>query len=71
MNINLNKSKITGFRSGCLRTYERWTFRGNAIEVVSFHKYLGTIIAHGLFWNKTKEALAYQASKAVLNIVTE
>ena len=35
MNFNIDKSKIIVFRNGGpLRTYERWTFRGNIVEVV-------------------------------------
>mgnify|MGYP000042990229 FL=1 len=41
MNLNLDKSKIMLFRNGGpLRTYERWTFRGNIVEVVPYYKYL-------------------------------
>ena len=38
MNFNIDKSKIIVFRNGGpLRTYERWTFRGNIVEVVPYY----------------------------------
>ena len=57
------------FRNGGpLRAYEKWTYRGNTREVVSFYKYIGDFLTPKLSWTKTKDILAKQASKAVVNI---
>ena len=70
MNLNLDKSKIIVFRNGGpLLTYERWKFRGNIVEVVPYYTYLGALFTSTLSWNKTKETLSQQASKAVVNIL--
>ena len=66
MNIYLDKSKIIVFRNGGpLRTYETWIFRGNRVEVVTYYKYIGAFFTSTLSWNKAKETLSQQASKAV------
>ncbi|XP_075163172.1 uncharacterized protein LOC142235800 [Haematobia irritans] len=45
LTVNTNKSKILVFRKGGkLSEHERWTYRGEEIEVVSEYKYLGVII---------------------------
>ena len=70
MNIYLDKSKIIVFRNGGpLRTYETWTLRGNRVEVVTYYKYIGAFFTSTLSWNKAKETLSQQASKAVVNIL--
>ena len=68
MYLNLDKSMIIVFRNGGpLRTHERWTFRGNIVEVVPYYKYIDAFFMSTLSWNKTKETLSQQASKAVVN----
>lgn len=66
MQINNAKSKIMVFRNGGhLRSYERWHYRSQEIEVVSFYKYLGAYFTPKLSWSRTVNALSQQASKAV------
>ena len=57
MQLNNAKSKIMVFgNGGHVRSYERWHYRSQEIEVVSFYK---------LSWSRTVNALSQQASKAV------
>ena len=66
MEINLDKTKIIVFRNGgILRHYEKWFYRNNIIETVSFYKYLGMYMTPKLSWSKTHEFAAKQASKAI------
>ena len=69
MKLNLDKSKIVVFRNGgSLRHCERWFYKGNPIEVVSFYKYLGAYFTSRLSWFKTQQMLSMQAQKAVNTI---
>ncbi|XP_053390704.1 uncharacterized protein LOC128553545 [Mercenaria mercenaria] len=69
MKLNLDKSKIMVFRrGGPLRHCEKWTFMGQAIEVVSIYKYLGTFFTPKSSWSKTQEILSLQANKAMNTI---
>jgi len=64
MKINLDKTKIIVFRNGgYLRQCEKWFYKGNPIEVVSFYKYLGMYMTPKLIWSKTHEFAAKQALK--------
>ena len=57
------------FRNGgALRSYEKWVYNGEQIEVVQNYKYLGAFFTPNLSWTKTQEILSLQASKAVDNI---
>ena len=66
MLLNDTNSKIIVFRNGgYLRSYERWHYRGQEIEVVSFYKYLGAFFTPKLSWSRTIHVLSEQASKTV------
>ena len=44
MRINLIKTKIMVFRrGGVLKKCEKWFYKGQRLEVVSFYKYLGVM----------------------------
>ena len=63
--VNLNKTKITVFRDGCLLCdYERWTLNGRPIRATSEYKYMGLIFTPKLSWSKAKHKLAAQARKS-------
>ena len=69
MKINLGKTKIIVFRNGgFLKDIEKWFYKGDPIEVVSFYKYLGLYFTPKLVWSKTKDMLSKQALKAISNI---
>ena len=69
MKLNLEKTKIIVFRNGGpLKDIEKWFYKGNRIEVVSFYKYLGMYFTPTLFWTKTKDMSAKQAIKAYCSI---
>ena len=57
------------FRNGSpLKDIEKWFFKGNRIEVVSFYKYIRMYFTPKLFWTKTKYMSAKQAIKAYCSI---
>ena len=69
MKIDLGKTKIIVFRNGgFLKDIEKWFYKGDPIEVVSFYKYLGMYFTPKLVWSKTKDMLSKQALKAIINI---
>ena len=66
MYVNLTKTKIMVFRrGGILKKYEKWFFKGQQLEVVSFYKYLGLIFTPKLKWTLSKKTIALQAEKAL------
>ena len=60
LNLNISKTKIMIFRKGGrLSNKEKWTYRGEEIEVVPSFKYLGCIIGtSGSFSEATKDKVA-------------
>ena len=69
MSLNLLKTKIIVFRNGgIVKEIEHWFLPSEHIDIVPFYKYLGVYFTPKLIWTKTKEVLAYQASKAVNRI---
>lgn len=70
MQLNLNKTKIIVFRNGgYLRFYERWTYRNEPVETVSYYKYLGILFTPKLKWTRAKDMLAAQGRKSVMSIL--
>ena len=70
MQLNLGKTKIIVFRNGgYLRFYERWTYRNEPVEVVSFYKYMGLFFTPKMKWTRAKEILATQGRKSSLSIL--
>ena len=66
MKINLTKTKIMVFRNGgFLRKNEKWFFKHEKIECVSYYKYLGLIISSRLSWSVATKTLASQAQKVI------
>ena len=64
MSLNLLKTKIIVFRNGgIVKEIEHWFYQGEHIDIVPFYKYLGVYFTPKLIGTKTKEVLAYQASK--------
>ena len=69
MKLNLSKSKVMVFRNGGpLKSYEKWFYKNDKIEVVTYYKYLGSFFTQKLSWTKSKEILSLQASKALQSI---
>ena len=64
----MDNSKIMEFRNDVpVKTFEKWTFNGHDLAVVSFYKYIGAMFTSKLSWANTRDVLAKQATKAVLN----
>ena len=70
MQINLDKTKIIVFRNGgYLRFYERWTYRNEPVEMVSYYKYMGILFTPKLKWMLAKDMFAAQARKSIMSIL--
>ena len=71
MSLNLSKTKIIVFRNGgIVKEIEHWFYQGEHIDIVPFYKYLGVYFTPKLIGTKTKEVLAYQASKQNFSLPT-
>ena len=64
MSVNLDKTKVMVFKNGGhLSKYEKWHYKGNAIESVSYYKYLGLTFSCRNIWSKTIEVISLQGRK--------
>ena len=69
LEVNLAKTKIIAFRNGgVLRNSERWVYKRQELEVVSYYSYLGTVISSRLCWTTCVENLACKAQQIVSKI---
>ena len=69
MSINESKTEIIVFRNGGpLRSYEKWFYNGNKVNVTSMYKYMGILFTPKLSWTKAKIKLAAQAKKSIYAI---
>jgi hypothetical protein len=66
MQINKKKTEITVFRNGGpLRSYEKWTYNGEPVNVTSIYKYMGLLFTPKLSWTKAHNKLSAQAKKSI------
>ena len=64
MVINLEKNKVIVFKKGgCLSRREKWFFKGEQLECVSFYKYLGIVFSKTLSWYSHVNNASAQAKK--------
>lgn len=70
LKVNLSKSKIMISRRGTFRRkYEKWTYRGENMEVVSHYKYLGVLISANGKWNEHVRQLVTKVRFACNNLM--
>ena len=66
MNLNMSKTKIIVFRNGgILKHFEKWFYRGNPIEIVTYYSYLGILVSSRLCWSKCVNELSCKAQQIV------
>ena len=66
LNINLSKTKIMVFRNGGpLKKNEKWFYKGNELEHVSFYRYLGITFTVKLIWTCAQKMVAAQGMKTL------
>lgn len=66
MQVNINKTKIMVFRrGGVVRKVEKWYYKGEPLEIVTYFKYMGLLYSNRLIWSAAKRNLAQQATKAM------
>jgi hypothetical protein len=63
MRSNLEKTKIVVFRSGIIKSYEKWFYIGDRIETVYAYTYLGMFFTPKLPWSLARTTLAQQAAR--------
>lgn len=69
LKINLQKTKVVVFRNGgYLRSYEKWFYGEDAIEVATYYKYLGIVFSSRFSWYMCQKTLAEQATKAIFSL---
>ena len=56
MKLNIEKKNIVFRNGGPLKDIQKWFYKGNRIEVVSFYKYLGMYFTPKLYWTKDMSA---------------
>jgi len=68
MNVNLQKSKVIVFRhGGIIKKTEKWCYKDKFLNIVSYYKYLGIAFSLLKWTIEHDDALARQATKAVIN----
>jgi len=61
MEINLNKTQTIVFRNGGpLKQNERWTLRGEYMQVTSVYKYTGLLFTPTLSWSAAYNMLHWK-----------
>ena len=66
LRVNTNKTKIIVFRNGgTLRKTEKWTYKGENLETVTYYSYLGLLISSRLCWTKCVETLSCKAHQVL------
>ena len=64
--VNVTKTKIVVFRKpGRLAKGDKWTYRGNEIEIVPFFKYLGCFLSSSGSFTKCTQELVKSARRAL------
>ena len=64
--VNINKTKVVVFRNGgIVKGNEKFFFKGQELNIVSFYKYLGVIISSRLTWTLAQNTLAPHSLKSI------
>ena len=67
LRVNMEKTKVMVFRrGGKIKREENFYYKGKALEIVSYYKYLGIVFSPRLKWSLACKTLAQQASRAML-----
>jgi hypothetical protein len=70
MSVNMSKTKIIVFRrGGRLSQFEKWTYGGKQLEVVSKYNYLGFTLTSNLSFNQTCVHLSIKAKRALYEVL--
>ena len=56
------------FKHKSIKKTEKWCYKGKFLNIVSNYKYLGIVFSCLLKWNMAHDALAKQATKAVIKL---
>lgn len=66
LTVNLSKTKVLVFKNGGFnRQTEKWTYKGDQIQVVADYCYLGVIFGSTLNWGKCIKNPSSKAKKAM------
>ena len=66
LKINTNKTKIIVFRNGgIIKHNEKWFYKGEKLENVTYYSYLGILISSRLCWSKCVENLSFKALQII------
>ena len=69
MRVNTNKTKIIVFRNGgIIKNNEKWFYKGEKLETVTYYSYLGILISSRLCWSKCVENLSCRALQIISQI---
>ena len=69
LTVNMSKTKVVVFKNGGFnRQTEKWTYKGDQIQVVADYCYLGVIFGSTLNWAKCVKNLSSKAKKAMAGI---
>lgn len=69
LEVNLDKTKAMVFRNGgIVKRTEKWTYKGNNVEIVPYYNYLGIKISSRGVWSTAINTLANQAKKGLFKI---
>ncbi|CAC5394479.1 unnamed protein product [Mytilus coruscus] len=69
MTVNMDKSNIVVFKNGGkLSKDEKWYFKNELLNVVSYHKYLGIYFSNRLKWTCCCKTVRIQCDKALTMI---
>ena len=62
LRVNTAKTKIIVFRNGgIVKKSEKWVYKGEQLETVTYYSYLGLLISSRLCWTKCVETLSCKA----------
>lgn len=71
LQVNVAKTKIVVFRKGgILGKYEKWTYKGEDIEIVNSFNYLGIVLSSGGAFIKATNTLSGKALKAMNSLLS-
>ena len=69
LQVNTSKTKIIVFRNGgTLKKSEKWNYKGEQLETVTYYSYLGLLISSRLCWTKCVETLSCKAQQILSKV---
>ena len=69
LRVNTTKTKIIVFRNGgTLKKSEKWVYKGEQLESVTYYSYLGLLISSRLCWTKCIETLSCKAQQILSKV---